>query len=191
MFVRGGFQMNFSRVIWAVPAALLLVGILGAAAPVTVWNQKDVAGLWWSPKKDSKIKIYRKDDKYYGKIVWMLPKDKGKLDVKNHDPQKRTQKILGLDIFFGFVFDGKNIWKDGRIYDPQSGDTYDGSLKLEEKNVLAVSGFISIPIIGRIGGSEKFKRVGLHDPLPTMTTPALIPTQTPVLKKTGTPSKPK
>ncbi len=182
--------MNILKMVLVLPVVLLPLAAL-AASPVKVWNQDDVAGLWWSPDKDSKIEIYRKDGKYYGKLAWMLPKDEGKMDIKNHDPKKRNQKLLGSDIFFDLEFDGKDTWKDGCLYDPRSGNFYQGYLKLEGKDVLSVSGFINFPILGRIGSSKKFKRVNPDDSGTNTPTPAFSGTPTAAPAKAGTPSKPK
>ena len=164
-------------------AVLVLCGVLllGADAAPKVWKEGDIAGLWWSPKKESQIEVYLKDGKYFGRLAWVLPKNAEKLDVKNHDPKKRTQKLLGSDVFMGLQFDGKNTWKDGKLYDPRSGNDYDGYLQLDSQNVMSAHGFISLPIIGRIGDSKKFQRVGPNDPFPDQTPTALtlVPSVTP------------
>jgi uncharacterized protein (DUF2147 family) len=152
--------MNFLKASRVMIAVLFLGNVAGAAFAGQVWNQDDVVGLWWSPKKDAKIKIYRKDGKFYGKLAWMLPKDRDKTDIKNPDPKKRNNKLLGSKIFFDLKFDGKDTWKDGRLYDPQRGGFFDGYLKLENKDVLEVNGFILIPLFG---GGEKLKRVGSEE----------------------------
>jgi uncharacterized protein (DUF2147 family) len=152
--------MGLNRVIWVIIGFLAWGIAVGMAGANPVWNQDDVTGLWWSPEKDSKIEIYPQGEGYYGKIVWIIPKSSGKLDAKNPDPQKRNQTLLGSDIFFDLKFDGKDTWKDGRLYDPKSGNFYQGYLKLKDKDDMEVSGFILTPLFGR---SEKFKRVDLHD----------------------------
>ena len=148
--------MALTRLKLGTVVVLVIVGLLGTAIAGTQWNQDDVTGIWWSPKQDSQIQIYAKDGKFYGKIVWIIPKSAGKLDLKNPDSQKRNQTLLGSDIFFDLKFDGKDTWKDGRLYDPKSGNFYQGFLKLKDKDDVEVSGFILTPLFGR---SEKFKRV--------------------------------
>jgi uncharacterized protein (DUF2147 family) len=134
--------------------------VKATAVPSPVWKERDVLGTWWTQKKDSQIEIYAKEDGlYYGKIVWVLPEKAGKLDVKNHDPKKRTQLILGSDIFFHLKFDGKTKWDGGALYDPRGGDTYQGDLRLETHDRMVVEGFINLPIIGRVGAGQKFSRV--------------------------------
>jgi uncharacterized protein (DUF2147 family) len=140
-------------------AAILLLasGVFAAQGGKFLPEENDVVGLWWTPKKDAKIRIFRREGKYYGKIAWMLPKDRGKLDVKNPDPKKRNLKIFGSELFFAFKFDGKDTWKDGKVYNAQDGGTYSAYMKLKDSDTLIFSGYLLIPLLGR---SEKFLRVG-------------------------------
>ena len=94
----------------------------------------DIIGVWLTQVKDAKIEIYKKDQKYYGKVVWIKsPTDEnGKpvLDAKNPDESKKKQTILGSNILTALVFkDGE--WSDGKIYDPKNGETYDCKIWLE------------------------------------------------------------
>ena len=45
--------------------------------------------------------------------------------------------------------DGDGKWSGGFIYDPNSGKTYRGKLRLVDTNTLEVRGFIGISLIGR------------------------------------------
>ena len=160
-----GLSMKIRKYILAV-MVVLMAGAIPAAGKnaATVWKTDDVTGLWWSQKKESQMEIYAKGDKYYGKLVWVI-KNPGKLDVKNHDPKLRTRVVLGSDIFTDFVFNGKDTWEKGFLYDPSSGNTYQGYLKMESQDALSVNGFINLPLIGRVGGSNKFTRVVPGDEL--------------------------
>jgi hypothetical protein len=42
-----------------------------------------IIGVYWSPKKDAKIEIYKKGDMYFGKSIWSSTKRK---DLKNPIP---------------------------------------------------------------------------------------------------------
>ncbi len=41
-----------------------------------------IVGFYWSPKKDAKIEIYKRGDKYFGKSVWAATPKK---DIENPD----------------------------------------------------------------------------------------------------------
>lgn len=106
----------------------------------------DVLGYYMNPTGEGILKIYETSGKYAGKLVWM--KNPEKLDLKNPDKTKQSQKILGSTIMHDFVFDGE-IWKDGSIYDPKNGKTYDCKITRDEKGNLNIRGFIGISLLGR------------------------------------------
>jgi uncharacterized protein (DUF2147 family) len=112
-----------------------------------------IIGTYWSPDKNGKIEIYNVGDKYFGKIVWGTKSGK---DIHNPDPQLRERDVIGLVILHDFVYDGNNTWKNGTIYDPQTGKTYQSKMTLDDQGNLKVRGYIGIPLIGR---TETFTRI--------------------------------
>lgn len=128
---------------------------------VSTFAQKkdDILGKWLNSSGEGQIEIYKRGDKYFGKLAWIKEpndeKGKPKTDQKNPTERLRSKPILGLEILKNFVFDdGK--WSDGTIYDPKSGKTYSCKLSLKDSNQLSVRGFVGVSLIGR---TEVFKRV--------------------------------
>jgi len=120
----------------------------------------EILGVWNNEEKDAKIEIYKCDDKYCGKIIFLKEPNYAsdfkegvpgtpKLDHKNPDAAKRSRPILGLQIVNGFVSSGKNVWTGGTVYDPKSGNTYRGNMTLVSPKQLDLRGFIGIPLFGR------------------------------------------
>jgi len=135
--------------------ALLLIvsgGIL--TLPLAAeFGPESVLGTWLVVKEDAKVTIYKCDDKFCGKITWLkTPED---LDTKNADPAKRSNKILGMNILWGFSFN-QGQWVGGRIYDPDSGKTYRCKMWLKSDDKLNLKGYVGIPLLGR---SEIWTRV--------------------------------
>ena len=135
--------------------ALLLIvsgGIL--TLPLAAeFGPESVLGTWLVVKEDAKVTIYKCDDKFCGKITWLkTPED---LDTKNPDPAKRSEKILGMNILWGFTF-SRGQWVGGRIYDPDSGKTYRCKMWLKSDDKLNLKGYVGIPLFGR---SEIWTRV--------------------------------
>ena len=143
---------------------ILFLALLCAAfvATVSAWATEGdgIGGVWNSEDKDARIEIFNCFDKVCGKIVWMdapyyTVKDKEgrpgdlKLDIKNPDPALRTRTILGLQIIRDFKFDGGNRWTGGRVYDPESGNTYRANMTLVTNNELHLRGYIGISLFGR------------------------------------------
>ena len=112
----------------------------------------DIVGVWLTGGKEpAKIQVYKSDNKYYGKIVWLQnphTNGKPKVDSKNPDKNKQQQQIMGLVILRNFIFDNGE-WNDGNIYDPQSGKTYSCNLSLAGNDILKVRGYIGLPALGR------------------------------------------
>lgn len=56
--------------------------------------QDAIVGKWLSADGDGKVEIYKKGDKYYGKLVWLKEpnEDNGtpKVDDENPDASKRS-----------------------------------------------------------------------------------------------------
>lgn len=122
-------------------------------------NKDAIVGTWVNATGEAHVNIYKKGEKYFGKIDWLkAPKDekgKPKTDYKNPDESLRSRPILGMEMLKDFIYeDGK--WTDGKIYDPKSGKTYSCNMNIKDNGQLNMRGYIGISLIGR---SETWKRV--------------------------------
>jgi uncharacterized protein (DUF2147 family) len=112
----------------------------------------DIVGQWYSEGNESVVELYKSNGKYYGKLVWLKEPNrngKPKVDDKNPDPKHHDRPVLGLVILKDFIFDGKDEWNDGTIYDPKNGKTYSCYIEFQKKDVLKIRGYIGISLIGR------------------------------------------
>ena len=119
----------------------------------------DVTGLWLTADQDAKIQIFKQDNAYCGKIVWMNePEENGKpkRDTLNPDEQLRNRQLMNLVIMQAFSFDGGDEWTGGKIYDPKTGKEYTAKMSLDDPNTLILRGYVLVPLFGR---SEKWTRV--------------------------------
>jgi len=110
-------------------------------------DEDKILGIWWNEEKTTKIEVSKKDGKYIGTIVFMIPEkyENGQppKDDNNPDEKLQSRSLIGLQILEGFVFDAKKKeWKEGTIYDPKSGNTYDCYGWLESDELLKLKGFI-------------------------------------------------
>lgn len=117
-----------------------------SAAQTQNW-QDAVLGGWINGDDDAKVEIYKSGNKYYGKITWLRNpnEDNGtpKVDDENPDKSKQSQPIMGLVILKDFVFED-GYWKNGTIYDPKNGRTYDCEMWLDGKTGLKIRGYWGI-----------------------------------------------
>ena len=107
-----------------------------------------IVGIWWNDKKTSKIEVKQKDGKYIGTVIYIAPEEyengKPPIDDENPDPKLRDRSIVGLQILDGLEFNAKKKeWKDGSIYDPDSGKTYECYAWLENEKLLKLKGFVA------------------------------------------------
>lgn len=113
----------------------------------------DITGVWLTRGKEpAKIQIFKSGDRYYGKIIWLenpTENDKPRVDKKNQDKNKQSQQIVGLIILENFRFNNSDEWNGGKIYDPESGKTYNCYLSLKNETTLKVRGYIGISFFGR------------------------------------------
>ena len=129
-------------------AAALLFTTLGFTQ-----SESKILGIWLNADKDAKIRVYKEEGKYYGKIVWILNNEnedgsKPKTDQKNPDPALRSRPTIGIILLKELVWDGEE-YDDGYIYDPKSGKTYDCYARLESDDELFIKGYIGFSLIGR------------------------------------------
>lgn len=126
----------------------------------SVFAQKadDILGKWLNSSGEAQISIYKKGDRFFGKLIWIKePVENGKpiLDIKNPNLKLRNNTLLGLVIVKDFVFDN-NKWNDGKVYDPKTGKNYSAYMTMTGLNQLNMRGYIGISLIGR---TETWKRV--------------------------------
>lgn len=100
-----------------------------------------IIGVWFTDDKTSKIQIYKTDNQYFGKIIWM--------SAKESKEELKVKPKIGYQIFKKFIFEGKNVWSGGEVSDPRSGMTVSGKMTLKNENTLNVRGYVGAPIFGK------------------------------------------
>jgi uncharacterized protein (DUF2147 family) len=126
---------------------IISILLLFITASVFAQSGDALIGTYMTDKNEGMVEIIKKDNKYYGKLMWT--KTPGKLDDFNPDPKQKTDKLAGKEILKDFVFDGKELWHNGTIYDPKNGKTYSCKITRDEKGNLNVRGYIGVSLLGR------------------------------------------
>ena len=152
------------------PRHVSLLIILAAMAFVGAMPISGPEGNWLTEKKDGIINVYRcGSETLCGRIAWfrIAPNDPNPqgLDLHNPDPARRNQPLCGLQFMSGFKAADPGSWEDGTVYDPDSGNTYQATMKLRPDGTLDLHGYIGISLLGR---SEVWTRY--TDPLPACPT---------------------
>jgi len=129
---------------------LFLTSFLYAGTQITI---NDFIGLWHIENNASIIQIYKaKNGNYEGKLVWVDQeihnKDKSLTDIKNPNPELRSQKLIGLIIAKDFTPSGNEL-TGGTIYDPHTGKTYNAEMWFNNNTTtLNLRGYVGIPLFG-------------------------------------------
>lgn len=123
--------------------ALLFVTLTTALAQ----EADKIVGTYLTEKKNAKVRISKQGDKYIGSIIWSITE--GAKDKNNPKESERTKPLVGKLILKDFEYDGKNVWDEGTIYDPESGKTYSCKITRQKDGSLKVRGFIGISLVGR------------------------------------------
>ena len=135
-------------------ATSFLIFILLACFGYCQNSGDDLLGTWLSGDKKGHIEIFKKGEKYYGKIVWLRePKnEEGEALKDSNNPKEELQKrpLIGLVNLQDFEYDAADKeWEEGTIYDPENGNTYSCYITMENQNTINVRGFIGFSLIGR------------------------------------------
>lgn len=140
--------------------SLILILFLSITLPVLSQTADDVVAKWLNASGEGQIMIYKKGEKYFGRLTWLkeIRDEKGQIkrDSKNPDPSLRKRPLLGSEILNNFDYLGDGAWGNGTIYDPKTGKTYSCKITRLNNNQLSIRGYVGISLLGR---TEIWKRV--------------------------------
>ena len=118
-----------------------------AATPVGVWKTiDDVTG-----KERSIVRIVESNGELQGTVenIFERPGDDPDHLCDKCKGDRKDKPVIGMAILWGLKADD-DVWKGGKILDPDNGKTYSCKMELANKGKeLNVRGFIGISLIGR------------------------------------------
>lgn len=124
---------------------LLLAATLTVAFAPPAFAADPVEGEWLTQAGTAKVRIAPcapRADRMCGTIVWL--KTPGVKDTENPDASLRGRPILGMNLIRDFRHAGPGRWTGGKIYDPESGRTYDSKISTNANGTLKVEGCVAI-----------------------------------------------
>ena len=138
------------NVIAGAAAALILVTGLGAApSAADAAVPKQLSGVWRNPKNTVHVRIQPCDGEVCGTVVWASDKARKKA------AEAGTPKLVGTQLFKSFSQKSANSW-GGRVFVPDMGRTFSGTLKAASPNAVVAKGCV---LGGLICKSQAWKRV--------------------------------
>ena len=105
-----------------------------------------ILGTYMSENKTGKVQVTKQNGKYIGTLVWTSIE--GAKDEKNPDSSLKTRTLKGSVILKDMSY-VDSVWKNGTIYDPESGNTYKATIKIKPDGTLTLRGYIGVPALGR------------------------------------------
>lgn len=112
-----------------------------------------LVGTWESEEKNLKMEMFEENGRFSGRMVWFKCSSEevmtNSCDTENPDHKLKGRKLLGLKLVSELVYEGKNVWSSGKIYDPNSGNTYETRITLTSRNKATVRGYWKFRWLGR------------------------------------------
>ena len=138
--------------------AAVLAATLAAGAPAMAATPptSSYLGRWLTESDGGVIEIYRCGPALCGRVVTSnrLRANPDARDAKNKNPRLRGRRMAGTDLLSGLEPDHDG-WR-GRLYNPEDGQTYAGTMRLDGRGGLKVQGCV-LYILCR---SQRWTRVG-------------------------------
>lgn len=110
-------------------------------------------GIWESEEKNLLIQISREGRHFVGTMTWFKCATETimltTVDSENPDARLVERKILGLKLVEKLSYEGDDVWGGGKIYDPNSGNTYEARIHLTGANTAIVRGYWQFRWFGR------------------------------------------
>jgi len=113
-------------------AACLLA--LACCSAVATPPARDAQGEWWTPGFNARVRIEACGNALCGRIVWLW----------DEQPQGIADKtpLVGKLVIDRMKPAEAGQWTGGRLYNPEDGRDYKGSLQLRSDSTLVVSGCV-------------------------------------------------
>jgi uncharacterized protein (DUF2147 family) len=128
-------------------AILMLLALLALVRPAHAADE--VFGRWATPGVSAVVELAPCGDgvTLCGTIRWLWDaldeRGRSRTDAQNADTSLRTRPMVGLTILSGLKPDSGGGWQ-GRIYNPEDGQTYRATVKRRGADTLVVEGCMLI-----------------------------------------------
>ncbi len=117
---------------------LAMAATMSLASTAALADAEEAAGVWIMEKGKITVRLAPCGRDLCGRIVAMKkPLDKKgrpKRDKHNPNPALRDRPVMGLTIMANMKADGDGRW-EGEIYNPDDGNTYASSMKLDGRRM--------------------------------------------------------
>jgi len=124
-----------------------LIAAAALAALATPALAADPIGLWATPGNGGQVEITRCGNSLCGKLVTSnhIKTDPALNDIRNKDTAQRGRPLKGLQMLYDFT-GGPETWAGGKVYNPEDGGTYAGTIEMVSESQLKLKGCVVAPL---------------------------------------------
>lgn len=114
----------------------LLSALIAASISVSTAHASEVTGEWWTPGFNARVRIEPCGDAWCGQIVWAW----------DDQPQgiADSRPLVGQIVISGMKLASPGRWTGGRLYNPEDGRSFSGSMTLKGAKNLVLEGCVLI-----------------------------------------------
>jgi uncharacterized protein (DUF2147 family) len=127
--------------------------LLSATAFEVPDSAQRLVGVWESEEKNLQIEMFEDDGQFAGRMIYFKCSSdyimRTSKDVENPNKQLTDRYLLGLKLLTRLSYQGGDLWDDGKIYDPNSGNTFEARIQLIGQNKAIVRGYWKYRWFGR------------------------------------------
>lgn len=144
-------------------AALMVMAFLSMAVSPSAGSSGVPDGIWLVDP-NSAVQLFDCEGLLCGRVAWLrnVQDRAGQIqrDKYNPDPALRPRLVCGLTILWGLRPEGTSRWRDGWLYNPDDGGTYNVSAELRSSEVIEARIYKVLPIFGTTKTLLKIPRHG-------------------------------
>jgi len=132
---------------------ILLLVFIGSSSFNTARPGYQLVGIWESEQKNLLIEMFENGGEYFGRMIYFKCSTdeimRTRKDIENPDKDLTERHLLGLMLVTDLAYQGDNVWDEGKIYDPNSGRTFEARIQLTGPQSATVRGYWKYRWIGR------------------------------------------
>ena len=122
---------------------ILLIGMLNQLLIAQDLQKEEnmILGFWLMPDNEGIIEIYKVDNFYNGKIIWMLEKEKDRSllkDKENPVDSLKNRPVVGIEVMRNYKYDEDGVWNGGTFYAAKKGKTLEPDFVRIDENTLDI-----------------------------------------------------
>ena len=127
--------------------------------PIVLLSQQNespdaILGIWEMIENgySDTLEIFKKDNKYFGELKGSgdLFDEQGnpKRDKNNPDEDLRDRPLIGIVCLTELIYNGDNVWDEGKMYYPNNGNTYSCKIILQDNNTITARYYWGFSLLG-------------------------------------------